>query len=91
MKSGGSRMGPRTGSASSTPPKRPILLRIASARFPARAGSCARAVRRYLASSSIDRFRCAARSRNFRFHRLIQIADRDAGHEEAILKSLQSI
>jgi hypothetical protein len=68
VKSGGSRIAPRAGSDSSKPPKGSTLLRIASARFPACASSCDKAVRKMSrASSSIDRFRCAARSRNFRF------------------------
>jgi hypothetical protein len=66
-------------------------LRIASARFPACAGSWDKAVRKISrASSSIDRFRCAARSRNFRFTvssrlRIVMLA------MSLALKSLQSI
>jgi hypothetical protein len=67
-KSGGSHMGPRGGTESSTPPNGSIRLRIASARFPVGSGSWANAVRKMSrASSSIERFRWAARRRNLRF------------------------
>jgi hypothetical protein len=67
-KSGGSRTAPRGGNCSSTPPKGFTCLRIASTRFPAPAGSCAKDVRKMSrASSSIERLCCAARSRSLRF------------------------
>jgi hypothetical protein len=84
-------MGPRTGSASSTPPKRSTLLRIASAGFPACAGSCARAVRKNISRLVLHRPVPLRRPQpQLSLHRLIQIADRDAGHAR-LVKSLQSI
>ena len=92
VKSGGSRIGPRGGGDSSMPPNGSTLLRIASAKFPTWAGCCAKAVRKISrASSSIDRFRCAARSRNFRFTvssrlRIVMLA-----MKHVVLKSMQSV
>jgi hypothetical protein len=92
VKSGGSRMGLRGGSDSSTPPKGSTLLRIASARFPTCPGSCAKN-----GSQNVSRFvlhrpipLCRAQPQ-LSFHVVIQIADRDSRQKRLVLKSLQSI
>lgn len=62
---GGSRMGSRDGSSISTPPTRRNRARTASARFVGVDASASRAAFRILrASSSIERWCCAARTRN---------------------------